>query len=730
NGIVITDALKKDNPIIYVNRAYQKITGYSRLESIGRNCRFLQGEDVNQTEVKRLKESIKNQAPCSVLLRNYKKDGTLFWNELSISPIHDYNGVTTHFIGIQTDVTERKNTEIKLEESNNRFGALIENLQAGLMVEDENRKISLVNQEFCDMFGIPAKPQQMIGYDCALASEEAKKAFVDEDMFINKITKILKEKKPVRFEEYELKDGRVFERDYIPIFVSENYKGHLWQYRDVTEKKNSEKELKKLKHFYEKVLNDLPGQIAVFDKDFRYLYLNPASVKNDEIRLWLVGKNDFEYCEYRGFETKIAEDRTKRLTMVSERKEPIRFEEIINKPDGGENYFIRVISPILDDNGTVQQLLAYGLDITDLKLAEREVQTARKQLENVLDATAEGIVTIDERSKIVMVNNEVENIWGYSKAELIGQPVTILMHTKFHDMHMNGMNRYLETRVPRVLNQKLELEGMRKNGEEFPINITIKETKLDDRLLFTAAIHDTTELKSLLKKLENSNKSLSEFAYIASHDLREPLRKITAFGELLNESLEGNIEEDDAENLKLMVDGANRMQKMINDLLSYSKITSTVEEHSKIDLKKLVDELADFELAALIEESNAKIEFGKNLGPVRGENTQIKQLFQNIISNGIKYRKPDIDPIIEITMDSGPRFYTVKIKDNGIGIKEEYYNQIFEMFKRLHSREEYSGTGIGLSVCKRIVEISGGKIGVESTVGEGSTFWFELPKVN
>ncbi|OQA03696.1 MAG: Phytochrome-like protein cph1 [Planctomycetes bacterium ADurb.Bin401] len=236
-------------------------------------------------------------------------------------------------------------------------------------------------------------------------------------------------------------------------------------------------------------------------------------------------------------------------------------------------------------------------------------------------------------------------------------------------------------------------------------------------------------LEQTAEKLEQANQELKNFVYIASHDLREPLRKITAFGQLLEKSLGNKLEGDDAENLKFMVDGADRMSQMINGLLTYSRVNTQSQPFQTVDLNKTVKELQKFELSVVLEEKNAWIEIPSPLPCIEGDPVHIRQLIQNLIANGIKYQKKDSVP--EITISSKPaadNMVRIEVSDNGIGIVPEYQNAIFTMFKRLHTRSEYEGTGIGLSVCKRIVERHGGHIGVESIPGKGSTFWFTVPR--
>jgi light-regulated signal transduction histidine kinase (bacteriophytochrome) len=289
------------------------------------------------------------------------------------------------------------------------------------------------------------------------------------------------------------------------------------------------------------------------------------------------------------------------------------------------------------------------------------------------------------------------------------------------------MKRYLLTRESKILGSTISIEGMKKDGAMFPMQIRIKETIIGEQLFFTAAINDITELNRLINDLETSNKALSDFAYIASHDLREPLRKISSFGSLLSKSLSEKLDADDKENLDYMIEGAKRMQQMVDDLLYYSRITTKAKTYSLIDLDELLKEIIKFELAQIIEDNNVKIIVENKLGTIKGEKTQIKQLFQNLIANGIKYRNKVIDPIIKIRSERSPLGIETQIEDNGIGIDEKYKDQVFEMFKRLHSKGEYEGSGIGLAVCKKIIELYNGEIKLNSEPGKGSTFIFRLP---
>ncbi len=240
--------------------------------------------------------------------------------------------------------------------------------------------------------------------------------------------------------------------------------------------------------------------------------------------------------------------------------------------------------------------------------------------------------------------------------------------------------------------------------------------------------HEIAERKRAEEARQISNGELRDFIHMASHDLREPLRKISSFGQLLKESLYGKLENEDQESLGFMIDGAERMTQMIEDLLAYSRVNAKAVVSETVDLNEVVKQLEQLELAALLEETGAIIEIPQPLPKVQADPVLIKQLLQNLIINGIKYRKEAIPPRILMRAEQiAEDAVRMELQDNGIGIAKEHHKHLFKMFTRLHPRQENTGPGTGLAMCKKIVDKSGGQIGVESKIGVGSTFWFILP---
>jgi light-regulated signal transduction histidine kinase (bacteriophytochrome) len=262
--------------------------------------------------------------------------------------------------------------------------------------------------------------------------------------------------------------------------------------------------------------------------------------------------------------------------------------------------------------------------------------------------------------------------------------------------------------------------------------ITAKNIPVPGKLLMISTVWDVTErkraeeeLQKTLEELKHSNAELEEFAYIASHDLQEPLRGIAGLTQLLQRRYQGQLDSRADEYIEHIVDGTQRMQTLINDLLAYSRVGRRGEAIASTEAETAV-KAALKNLNAAILEDGATIT-NDRLPKVKADPTQLTQLFQNLIGNAIKFRS-EYPPQIHICAVEAGDFWQFSVRDNGIGIEPQYYERIFQVFQRLHSRREYKGTGIGLAICKKIIERHGGKIWIESQEGQGSTFYFTLPK--
>lgn len=359
---------------------------------------------------------------------------------------------------------------------------------------------------------------------------------------------------------------------------------------------------------------------------------------------------------------------------------------------------------------------------------------------SLLETAPDSMVIVNDRGIIVLINAQTERLFGYSRKELIGKEVEILIPERFTN-HSTHRHNFFANPKTRSMGVGLELYGKHKEGKEFPVEISLSPLITDEGTFVSAAIRDISEKKELEKQildsnlllekkvqqrtseLERKNKELEQFAYVASHDLQEPLRTISSFVDLFSNRYKGQVDDEADKMLSYIVQASDRMKILIKDLLDYSRLGRT-KDLKEFNCNELVNEVL-LDLQTLINNTNTTITVNE-LPVIKGYPTEMKLLFQNLISNSIKFKKENVDPAISITAQQENGFWKFSVQDNGIGIEEKYKERIFVIFQRLHTRSKFEGSGIGLAHCKKIVELHDGNIWVESTPGEGSTFYFTI----
>lgn len=362
--------------------------------------------------------------------------------------------------------------------------------------------------------------------------------------------------------------------------------------------------------------------------------------------------------------------------------------------------------------------------------AQRRIRAGERRFEAAVEASPAAFVMVDRKGDIVLANREFEVLFGYDRKEVLGQPIEILIPERFREEHPAHREEFFVASRKRATGVRGDFRALGKDGKEFPVVVGLNALEVDGDLFAVSTIVDVTEIVEARAQidrqvvdLKRSNQELEQFAYIASHDLQEPLRKVSACCQALAEDYAKRLDEQGKEWIAFAVDGATRMRQLVADLLAFSRIGSRGKELAPTDANVACRE-AIANLAAAIEENSAEIRCDE-LPTVVADDVQLAQVFQNLIGNAIKYRGAD-PPRIDIGaefVDGKARFH---VRDNGIGIEPQFHKRIFGIFQRLHGKDQYSGTGIGLAICKKAVQRMGGDIWVDSSAGAGSTFYFTL----
>ncbi len=507
---------------------------------------------------------------------------------------------------------------------------------------------------------------------------------------------------------------------FVPIFGD----SRLVITEDVTERRRVEGALRESEAKYRRLVDeDISGDF-ISAADGRILDCNPAFARMfgfasvDEAR----SSNMVETYISRG-EREALLDRLQRERRV-EHDERFR-----RRRDGMTLHVVENIIGDFDDTGTLVGTRGYVSDDTQRYRVEEALREREQTLEGIFRAAPVGIGMVSHHG-IAQANDQLCRMTGYAREELVGQDARLL---SLDDGAYMDVEREMHARIMADGTGAVETQWRTKDGTV--LDILLSSSPIDlarphENIILNAL--DITKLRetertaaSFMDDLQRSNEELQRFAYVASHDLQEPLRSIISFTQLLERRYRGKLDSDADEFIAFIIDGGNRMQRLIEDLLQLSRVETKARALAPTEAAEVVADALRL-METPIREAGATVEVG-DLPTVMADAAQLVQVFTNLVGNALKYRRPSVPPVVRISAERSGEFWRFAVEDNGIGIEAEYFDRIFVIFQRLHTREEYAGTGIGLAVARKIVERHGGRIGVESTPGEGSTFHFTLP---
>jgi PAS domain S-box-containing protein len=686
------------------------------------------------------------------------------WELFSIKaiPLLNEDGSIREWIGVHTNITEQKKAEQKIKESEAKFRTLSETVPHMIWTATPDGNKTFFNQYFLDYTGLSVEE---------LKDDGMLKIIFPDDL-----------KKDLQLWHHSLKTGEDFNMEKRLRHHDGTYRWHVSHaiaqkdmHGNIIGWIGSSTEIEEQKKFadqLETIVKERTEQLLLQNQTFELA----ESIAQFGSYRWNMTTGLLEYSDnlFRLLDCKPQEfvpSFEKFLSFIH----PDDLKQVISN---GEQTMITgelVETPyrIISKTGTIKYLRSSGnfsgegvnrlligtvQDISKDVVAAEALIEKEDYLNQIINNAPDGVIVINEQNIITLWNPKTEEIFGWKAEEVLGLNLSdIIIPTQYREGHREGMKRLLKTGEPRILNKTLELAALNKEGKEFPISLTVSQAVQQGDKLFISFIRDITlekhnkedlivkskqleeinqtlELKN--KELENSNAELASFSYVASHDLQEPLRKIQTFAKRILET--ENFSDKTQDYFNRIITAGERMQNLIVSLLDFSRTNTAELIFVSCDLNTIVEDSKN-ELNLSVIEKQVTIEY-ENLPTINGLHIQLSQLFTNLIDNAIKYSRPEIKPHIRITAEriqgneighpaanKQQEYHAIKIADNGIGFEKEYENKIFELFQRLHHKDEYSGTGIGLAIVKKIVTNHNGFIIAEGKPNIGSTFTIYIP---
>jgi PAS domain S-box-containing protein len=620
--------------------------------------------------------------------------------------------------------------------TSNRLMHVVQNLNYGICVDDENNNIVFINQRFCDLFNCPVNPIEFIGKPGTRMTAEVSNMFRSPEAFADGQMQLMKERVPVRGMQLELANGRVLLRDYCPIWNKHHFLGQVWIFEDITDRIATEVKLEEQRKFYEGVLDKIPTDLVVFNTKREYLFANETAIKDPGVRKWLIGKRDEDYFRLRQFPAEMLE---KRITIVEEvlkKAEQRKWEEKFVLKDGSIQHQLRCLYPVFDEAGRLKLLIGYGFDITEQKRIEEQIQRSEKRYRDLFNYSEALICTHDMTGRMLSVNPAICRLLEFSEDEMVGRLISDFIPSE-HVKDFQSL--YLD---PLILEGKCKgvFCVISKSGQRIFLlykNYKVKEDGLEPYTIgFSQDITDRVESEKqllLAKKItEDTSKAKEVFLANMSHEIRTPMNGVLGFASLL---VKTDLSEQQRGYLKMIQESANNLLVIVNDVLDLEKIL----------MGKLKFEHIDFPIAERIdicvqtftykaEEKGIVLQSSVSLKhdvTVIGDPHRLGQLLNNLIGNAIKFTEKGSVTISAKVHESSDTLLWLEfaVADTGIGIPADKHSEIFEPFMQANTAvtRQYGGTGLGLSICRELIQLMGGKLFLDSEPGKGSTFRFILP---
>jgi len=746
-----------------------------------------QAEEFYQDEQRiiRTGEALINKTERQIL-----PNGEVAWTSTTKVPLRDQTGKVVGIAGINRDITEQKRTEEALRQSRDELEkrvaertaelsdrnaalqqqiaereraeealvgaqrllqAMLDNVPDRIYFKDTESRFLKISRTLAQRVGLTDAEQAVGKTDFDFfPPEKAQEFFQDEQ-------KILQTGQPLinKIEMQTRPDGTVNWASVTKVPLRDEAGkviGLAGINRDITEQKRADEALARERHLMRTLIDNLPDCIYAKDTDGRKTLINSADLGNlrCQTETEALGKTDFDF-----FPREIAEKFWADDQKVIQGEPVINREEYFLDATGEKRWLLTSKLPLRDQSGKIIGLVGIGRNITEHKEAEEALARERLLLRTLIDNLPDFIYAKDKQGRFVLNNRaHALNLGEKSPEEMKGKRDFDYFPRDLAAQFFADEQNIIRTGKPVINQEQYKVNPGDTSGQK-RWSITSKVLWRDNQgnvlgtVGVTRDIHEVREVQETLRKneeklrqfttqLERSNRELQDFAYVASHDLQEPLRKIVVFGERLKEKCGEQLDPEAGDCLERMQKAASRMQNLINELLTFSRVTTKAKPFESVDLAKVADDVLS-DLEGRIEQVKGRVEVG-TLPTIEAEALQMRQLLQNLIGNALKFRRPEVAPMVKVEAQiisgrrpqAGPdeqeeKLCRLTVSDNGIGFDEKYLDRIFNVFQRLHSRNEYEGTGMGLAIARKIAVFHRGDITAKSKPGAGATFIVTLP---
>jgi PAS domain S-box-containing protein len=702
------------------NKGAERITGYRSDEMVGRHfSNFYPQVEVAQGKPEHELAVAVAEGRCEDDGWRVRKDGTKFWAEVVVTPIHNDSGELSGFSKVTRDVSGRREAERK-------FKNLLEAAPDAMVVVNQAGDIVLLNVQAEKQFGyhrdelLGQKVTNIIpeGFAERLVADALRSA---EDALAQRIGTGI-----------ELtarrKDGGEFP---IEIMLSplESADGVLVTaaIRDISVRRAAEKHLGQMEARYRGLLEAAPDAMVVVNQagDIVLLNLqaeNQFGYRRDE----LLGQKVTNIIPDGFAERLVADDLRSKEDALAQRI-GTGIELTARRKDGGEFPIEIMLSPLESADGVL--VTAAIRDISVRRAAEKHLGQMEARYRGLLEAAPDAMVVVNQAGDIVLLNVQAEKRFGYRRDELLGQKVTNIIPDGFAERLVADALRSTEDALSQQIGTGLELTGRQKDGGEFPIEIMLSPLQSAEGTLVTAAIRDISVRKRHADELHQKNvqlqaavTELDAFSYSVSHDLRAPLRAIDGFSQILLKQYGSILPAEPREYLQLVRDNTVQMGHLVDDLLAFARLSRQQLSKQRVPVGKIVENvLSDARRQA--EGRSVSVSVGE-LPSLWGDPSLLKQVFVNLIGNAFKYTRMRAEAVIEIGSSEIDGEQVVFVRDNGAGFDMKYADKLFGVFQRLHRAEDFEGTGVGLAIVQRILHRHGGRVWAEAAVDQGATFYF------